>query len=130
METTFLKSFVLVAETGSMAEAARRQAITPAAVANMGEPEALQLFQAGDAAFHQFRGAGFVDIQAGHADVMITGGTEAGITPMCVASFDRMKECMADMREHGGRASSGPMAGNGCYGLAPSSLNAFIASSE
>lgn len=33
METTFLKSFVLVAETGSMAEAARRQAITPAAVA-------------------------------------------------------------------------------------------------
>jgi multiple sugar transport system substrate-binding protein len=28
-----------------------RQGITPAAVANMGEPEALQLFQAGDAAF-------------------------------------------------------------------------------
>jgi DNA-binding transcriptional LysR family regulator len=33
METSFLNSFVLVAETGSMAEAARRQGITPAAVA-------------------------------------------------------------------------------------------------
>lgn len=33
METTYLKSFVLVAETGSMAEAARRQALTPAAIA-------------------------------------------------------------------------------------------------
>lgn len=33
METSFLQSFVLVAETGSMAEAARRQGLTPAAVA-------------------------------------------------------------------------------------------------
>ena len=33
METTFLQAFVLVAETGSMAEAARRQDLTPAAVA-------------------------------------------------------------------------------------------------
>lgn len=33
METKFLESFVLVAETGSMAEAARRQGLTPAAVA-------------------------------------------------------------------------------------------------
>ena len=33
METAFLQSFVLVAETGSMAEAARRQDLTPAAVA-------------------------------------------------------------------------------------------------
>jgi len=33
LETTFLQAFVLVAETGSMAEAARRQGITPAAVA-------------------------------------------------------------------------------------------------
>ncbi|MEO6291245.1 MAG: LysR family transcriptional regulator [Burkholderiaceae bacterium] len=33
METTFLKSFVLMVETGSMAEAARRQDLTPAAVA-------------------------------------------------------------------------------------------------
>jgi DNA-binding transcriptional LysR family regulator len=32
METSFLQSFVLVAETGSMAEAARRQGLTPAAV--------------------------------------------------------------------------------------------------
>lgn len=32
METTFLQSFVLVAESGSMAEAARRQGLTPAAV--------------------------------------------------------------------------------------------------
>ncbi len=33
METSFLQTFVLVAETGSMAEAARRQDLTPAAVA-------------------------------------------------------------------------------------------------
>jgi DNA-binding transcriptional LysR family regulator len=33
METKFLETFVLVAETGSMAEAARRQDLTPAAVA-------------------------------------------------------------------------------------------------
>ena len=33
METSFLQTFVLVAENGSMAEAARRQGITPAAVA-------------------------------------------------------------------------------------------------
>lgn len=33
METSFLQSFVLVAETGSMAEAARRQGVTPAAIA-------------------------------------------------------------------------------------------------
>ena len=33
METAFLQTFVLVAETGSMAEAARRQDLTPAAVA-------------------------------------------------------------------------------------------------
>jgi DNA-binding transcriptional LysR family regulator len=33
METSFLHSFVLVAETGSMAEAARRQGVTPAAIA-------------------------------------------------------------------------------------------------
>jgi len=33
METKFLETFVWVAETGSMAEAARRQGITPAAVA-------------------------------------------------------------------------------------------------
>ncbi len=33
METTFLQSFVLVAESGSMAEAARRQGVTPAAIA-------------------------------------------------------------------------------------------------
>jgi DNA-binding transcriptional LysR family regulator len=33
VETTFLQTFALVAETGSMAEAARRQGITPAAVA-------------------------------------------------------------------------------------------------
>jgi DNA-binding transcriptional LysR family regulator len=33
METSFLQSFVLVAQTGSMAEAARRQGVTPAAVA-------------------------------------------------------------------------------------------------
>lgn len=33
METDFLQSFVLVAETGSMAEAARRSGLTPAAVA-------------------------------------------------------------------------------------------------
>ena len=32
METSFLHSFVLVAETGSMAEAARRQGVTPAAI--------------------------------------------------------------------------------------------------
>jgi DNA-binding transcriptional LysR family regulator len=33
VETSFLQSFVLVAESGSMAEAARRQGVTPAAVA-------------------------------------------------------------------------------------------------
>lgn len=33
METSFLQSFVLVAETGSMAEAARRLGVTPAAIA-------------------------------------------------------------------------------------------------
>jgi DNA-binding transcriptional LysR family regulator len=33
METAFLQTFVLVAQTGSMAEAARRQDLTPAAVA-------------------------------------------------------------------------------------------------
>ena len=33
METAFLRTFVLVADTGSMAEAARRQDLTPAAVA-------------------------------------------------------------------------------------------------
>ncbi len=33
METSFLRSFVLVVQTGSMAEAARRQHITPAAIA-------------------------------------------------------------------------------------------------
>lgn len=33
METAFLQTFMLVAETGSMAEAARRQDLTPAAVA-------------------------------------------------------------------------------------------------
>lgn len=33
METSFLHSFVLMAQTGSMAEAARRQGVTPAAVA-------------------------------------------------------------------------------------------------
>lgn len=33
METLFLETFVLVAETGSMAEAARRRGLTPAAVA-------------------------------------------------------------------------------------------------
>lgn len=33
METSFLQTFVLIAETGSMAEAARRQGVTPAAVA-------------------------------------------------------------------------------------------------
>jgi DNA-binding transcriptional LysR family regulator len=33
METAFLQSFALVAETGSLAEAARRQGLTPAAVA-------------------------------------------------------------------------------------------------
>ncbi len=33
METSFLQTFVLVAETGSMAEAARRQGLTPAAIA-------------------------------------------------------------------------------------------------
>ncbi len=33
METSFLQSLVLVAQTGSMAEAARRQGVTPAAIA-------------------------------------------------------------------------------------------------
>ena len=33
METSFLQSFVLVAETGSIAEASRRLGVTPAAIA-------------------------------------------------------------------------------------------------
>ena len=45
-----LDSPAAIAATGWLQDLVR-QGITPAAVANMGEPEALQLFQAGDAAF-------------------------------------------------------------------------------
>ncbi len=45
-----LDSPAALAATGWLQDLVR-QGVTPAAVANMGEPEALQLFQAGDAAF-------------------------------------------------------------------------------
>jgi len=45
-----LDSPAAIAATGWLQDLVR-QGITPGAVANMGEPEALQLFQAGDAAF-------------------------------------------------------------------------------
>ncbi len=50
-------------------------------------------------------GESFEIIRRGDARAVITGGTEAGITPMCIASFNNMRALNRNSNEHPEKAS-------------------------